>query len=113
MPTLPGDANLAGRVDINDLTIVLTNFGQTGLTWSQGDFTYDGRVNINDLTAVLSHFGQTLGASQTVDCSAAVPEPSSLVLLGTVLALLLYFCRRRAVAPVGPACRAGLRKDER
>ena len=29
---LPGDANLDGRVDINDLTIVLTNFGQTGMT---------------------------------------------------------------------------------
>ena len=27
---LPGDANSDGRVDINDLTIVLTNFGQTG-----------------------------------------------------------------------------------
>ena len=27
---LPGDANLDGRVDVNDLTIVLTNFGQTG-----------------------------------------------------------------------------------
>ena len=29
-PILPGDANSDGRVDVNDLTIVLTNFGQTG-----------------------------------------------------------------------------------
>ena len=112
MPTLPGDANLAGRVDINDLDRCLA-FGQTADLKSQGDFDYDGRVDINDLTAVLSHFGQTLGASQAVDCSAAVPEPSSLVLLAiTVLALLALIRRRRAV-PVGPACRAGLRKDER
>ena len=26
----PGDANLDGRVDVNDLTIVLSHFGQTG-----------------------------------------------------------------------------------
>ena len=32
-PVLPGDANWDGRVDINDLTVVLTNFGGTGMTW--------------------------------------------------------------------------------
>ena len=57
MPTLPGDATLGGRVDINDLTIVLTNFGQTGMVWSQGDFTYSGSVDLNDLTIVLANFG--------------------------------------------------------
>ena len=34
-PATPGDANLDGQVDINDLAIVLTNFGQTGMTWAQ------------------------------------------------------------------------------
>ena len=38
-PLLMGDANRDGQVDINDLTIVLTNFGRTtGMTWSTGDF---------------------------------------------------------------------------
>ena len=55
----PGDANGDGKVDINDLTIVLTNFGQSGMTWSQGDFNTDGKVDINDLTIVLTNFGQT------------------------------------------------------
>ena len=32
---LPGDANGDGKVDINDLTIVLANFGKTGATWSR------------------------------------------------------------------------------
>ena len=27
-PALAGDANLDGRVDVNDLTVVLTNFGR-------------------------------------------------------------------------------------
>ena len=57
-PTL-GDANLDGRVDINDLTIVLSHFGKTGMTWTQGEFTGDGTVDINDLTDVLSNFGHS------------------------------------------------------
>ena len=56
-PLEPGDANGDGRVDINDLTIVLANFGQTGMAWSQGDFTGDPTVDINDLTIVLSNYG--------------------------------------------------------
>ena len=62
-PVLPGDANEDGRVDINDLTIVLSHFGQTGAAWNQGESTGSGTVDINDLTIVLSHFGQSLGAT--------------------------------------------------
>ena len=60
---LRGDANGDGRVDINDLTIVLTNFGRTGMTWCQGEFTGSGTVDINDLTIVLMNFGETAGSS--------------------------------------------------
>ena len=70
---LPGDANGDGRVDVNDLTIVLTNFGQTGMTWSQGEFTGGGTVDINDLTIVLANHGRTAAASAA--SPAAVPEP--------------------------------------
>ena len=59
---LTGDANRDGRVDVNDLTIVLSNFGQTGMSWSQGDFNGDGRVDVYDLTIVLASFGSTAGA---------------------------------------------------
>jgi hypothetical protein len=84
---LPGDANLDGKVDINDLTIVLSHYGQTGTTWSQGEFTGDGTVDINDLTIVLAHYGQSLGSS--AGGMAAVPEPGALVLLTVGLAGLL------------------------
>ncbi len=43
-PNNPGDANGDGRVDVNDLTIVLTNYGQTGMLWSQGDFEWRHQV---------------------------------------------------------------------
>ncbi len=57
---LPGDANLDGKVDIEDLTILLTNFGKSGMTWSQGNFDGDPTVDLEDLTILLTHFGQSL-----------------------------------------------------
>ncbi len=56
-PGRPGDAIGDGQVDINDLTIVLSNFGKTGMTWAKAKFTGSGTVDINDLTIVLSNFG--------------------------------------------------------
>ena len=53
--TWAGDANGDGRVDINDLSIVLASFGKTaGMSWSTGDFTGDGKVDVNDLTIGLT-----------------------------------------------------------
>ena len=76
---ISGDANYDGKVDINDLTVVLAHYGQTGMAWSQGDFNADGKVDINDLTVVLAHYGQTAGASGAAS-ALAVPEPSALLL---------------------------------
>jgi hypothetical protein len=84
---LAGDANLDGTVDINDLTIVLTNFGKSGMAWNGGDFNGDGKVDVNDLTIVLSNFGATVGASSP----ATVPEPCTLGLLAAGVAGLLAF----------------------
>ncbi len=82
----PGDANGDGRVDINDLTVVLANYNQTGETWSRGEFTGDGTVDINDLTIVLANYGQTFTTGAGL---AAVPEPNALAMLGACLAGLL------------------------
>ena len=70
---LPGDANLDGKVDINDLTIVLSHYGQSGMTWTEGEFTGDGTVDINDLTIVLAHYNTP--PPRPPAAPAAVPEP--------------------------------------
>ena len=93
-PYLPGDANEDGKVDVNDLTVVLTNFGQTGRTWAQGDFNGDGQVDVNDLTVLLTSFGRSLAAPP--GGAAAVPEPPSAV-VATAAVLLAggaAVCRR-------------------
>ena len=90
----PGDVNGDHRVDINDLTIVLANYGQTGLAWSQGciDGDPNGGVDINDLTIVLSNYGNSYAAGAL----AAVPEPCAVAVLAAALsALLAYRWRRR------------------
>ena len=69
---LPGDANLDGKVDFEDLTILLTNFGKSGATWSQGNFR-DATVDIEDLTILLTHFGLSIGAPAV---SVGMPAPS-------------------------------------
>jgi probable HAF family extracellular repeat protein len=91
--TLFGDAVLNGTVDINDLTIVLANYGQTGMTWTQGEFTGSGTVDINDLTIVLANYNETVSATAG---PLAVPEPSTLVLIGlAVVSFLACTYRRR------------------
>ena len=54
----PGDANGDGKVDINDLTIVLTNYDKTGMAWSQGEFTggrHGGHQRPDDRAGQLRH----------------------------------------------------------
>ncbi len=86
---LVGDANGDGTVDDADATILATNWQTaTDATWAMGDFNGDGAVDDSDATLLASNWQMT-AASQ----SAAVPEPSSLALLLSVLSLAA-FCRR-------------------
>lgn len=55
---LPGDANRDRTVDFADLLILAQNFGQSGRTFSQGNFDYspDGLVGFSDLLIVAQNF---------------------------------------------------------
>ncbi|HEX7456604.1 MAG TPA: dockerin type I domain-containing protein, partial [Candidatus Nanoarchaeia archaeon] len=49
-----GDLNLDGRINIRDLSILLSRWGSTNAT---ADINGDGRVNIRDLSVLLSRWG--------------------------------------------------------
>ena len=105
-PAISGDANLDGKVDINDLTKVLTSYNQsTGMSWGTGDFNDDQKVDINDLTIVLANFDTDL--RRRPRRLVPVREP---VLLGVWSPLRLLACLRLATAS-GTAvrfCRSGV-----
>lgn len=54
----PGDANGNGQVDLEDLLILLTQFGQTGPGLA-ADFNGDGSVDLGDLLLLLGNFGES------------------------------------------------------
>ena len=56
-PTLLGDADLSGTVDLTDYTTVVRNFGVTGANWTSGNFDYTGTVSLADYTSVVLNFG--------------------------------------------------------
>lgn len=56
-PPMPWDVNSDGTVNIQDLVLVASQFGQSGESLT-GDVNGDGTVNILDLVAVSSHFGE-------------------------------------------------------
>jgi len=91
MYTLLGDANLDGKVNGADFTLMATNFNDSGRTWDEGDFNYDGDVNGSDFVILTDNFNQYASQSATsaADLSAldafaqanginltAVPEPA-------------------------------------
>lgn len=51
----PGDCNGNGKVDIYDLSILLSHWGKS---YTESDFKSDGVVNIYDLSILLSNYGK-------------------------------------------------------
>lgn len=52
-----GDANGSGFVDLDDLDLVLTNFGQAVAPGTDGDVDDSGFVDLDDLDLILTNFG--------------------------------------------------------
>ena len=78
----PGDVDDDNFVGGADLTTVLTNWGNSGVTWTDGDVdpyndgitTGDDFIGGGDYTAVLTAWGTSYGPE-------AVPEPATLLVL--------------------------------
>lgn len=66
--TLRSDMNLDGRVDLLDLSLLASGFGDRG-GFAEGDLDFSGFVDLLDLSVLATEFNQTAGG-------LGVPEPS-------------------------------------
>lgn len=91
-PYLPGDANLDGSVNANDLNALALRWQQQIATWSGGDFTANGTVDAADLNVMAINWQQEIPTA-----ASAVPEPTSawLLLWMFLVGLVAHRERRR------------------
>jgi hypothetical protein len=101
--TYYGDANLNGKVDSTDYTLIDNGYLMHLTGWYNGDFNYDGVVNGSDYTLIDNAFnnqgaallaeiaGPTANVAGPTLGSGSVPEPG----LGVIAAGALAFLARR------------------
>jgi hypothetical protein len=106
MFTYGGDANLDGKINIDDYGLIDAHVGQSGSAfgWHNGDFNYDGKINIDDYGIIDANIGAqtgTLGAaSSEVSGVASVPEPGFAAPILGLLAMGTQLRRRRTTRVV-------------
>jgi len=99
----PGDTNLDWSIDLLDIgTYLAAGKYDTGepSSWSEGDYTYDGLVDITDVALYLGTGLFDIGPynpppAGSAGSIAAVPEPTSLGVIGLMIAAMAVRSRRR------------------
>ena len=71
---LPGDANLDGRVDANDLNVVALNWRQNVVGWCDGNFIADGVVDARDLNQLGINWLQDVSGDEVAAAGAREPR---------------------------------------
>src|SRR5437667_1886589 len=104
MYTYGGDANLDGKINVDDYGRIdfAVPLGIAG--WANGDFNYDGKINVDDYGIIDFNVGiqgtpfftgaGVDGGSAALGGVTAVPEPASLAVV-VVGAMSLLGGRRR------------------
>src|SRR5581483_5316809 len=79
-PTSPGtfffqmaDANADRTVNALDFSILASNFGQPGRSFSQGNFNYDSTVDTSDFTLLAANFGANLAPAPSAPLESVAP----------------------------------------
>lgn len=86
IPTfIPGDANGDNQVDDADAQIVAEYWGEGSAYWQMGDFDKDGIVGPTDVAILAANWGYGV----TSEATAAVPEPSLMVLVCAALGMFV------------------------
>lgn len=91
---IAGDYNADGDVDDEDYQVWLTNFGATAGAGLAADGNKNNVVDAADFTVWRDNFGNSVHDSGAGSGNVAVPEPTSLVILGPAFTLMLL-CRLR------------------
>jgi len=99
-----GDVNLDGTISVADYATLQANFNQNAGSrqWNHGDFNGDSNVTVADYAQLQANFGAannyTVFSDSTFGAGAggggAVPEPTSVALLG-LASFALYGLRFR------------------
>jgi hypothetical protein len=108
MYTYGGDANLDGKINVDDYGRIDSNIGLGTAGWYNGDFNYDGKINVDDYGIIDSNVGiqgppfftaAGAGVGVAAPSVSPVPEPTSAAaVLSLAGALSLRRRRRRRAA---------------
>ena len=101
--TYGGDANLDGKIDVDDYGRIDFNVNFAGVSgWFNGDFNYDGKVNVDDYGIIDFNVGiqgapfpTGAGIPGGLSGVSAVPEPATLSVLALAATTTLLPRRRR------------------
>ena len=86
MYTYGGDANLDGKINVDDYGHIDFNIALGTSGWFNGDFNYDGKVNVDDYGIIDFNVGIQGAPFPTASLPAvvAVPEPCLMIGLAVV-----------------------------
>ena len=98
MYTYGGDANLDGKINVDDYGRIDLNIPLGTAGWYNGDFNYDGKINVDDYGIIdfnIGIQGPPLAIRLPPAGVSAVPEPTGALVIAGGLVLMIGSRRKR------------------